>query len=109
MYRRAWGPPEKDERLADQLAAYLLMPDSTLLTMMRMRDYKPFVCYENVMPVNELETIKQMANILQVSNSALQKRLHNAGLLEYRPIYEYKDPHRGGSYDPIGRRIPIEK
>lgn len=109
MYRTIHEPTLPDERLADQLAAYLLMPDSTLLSMMRMRDYKPYVCYENVMPVHETKEIQQMANILQVSYTALQKRLHSAGLLEYRPIYEYKDPHRGGTFDPIGRRMPFEK
>ena len=109
MYRTIHEPTLPDERLADQLAAYLLMPDSTLLSMMRMRDYKPYVCYENVMPVHETKEIQQMANILQVSYTALQKRLHSAGLLEYRPIYEYKDPHRGGTFDPIGRRMPFER
>ena len=108
MYRTIHEPTLPDERLADQLAAYLLMPDSTLLSMMRMRDYKPYICYENVMPVHETKEIHQMANILQVSYTALQKRLHSAGLLEYRPIYEYNDPHRG-YFDPIGRRMPFEK
>lgn len=106
MYRTIWEPSSPDERLADQLAAYLLMPDSTLLSMMRLRDYKPFICYEEVFPTLEAEEIKQMANVLQVSVSALQKRLHNAGLLEYRPIYEYEDPYNMGRYDPIGRRMP---
>lgn len=108
MYRTVHEPTLPDERLADQLAAYLLMPDSTLLSMMRLRDYKPYICYENVMPTHEIKEIQQMANILQVSYTALQKRLHSAGLLEYRPIYEYKDPHRG-YFDPIGRRVPFEK
>ena len=89
MYRTIHEPTLPDERLADQLAAYLLMPDSTLLSMMRTE-------------------IHQMADILQVSYTALQKRLHSAGLLEYRPIYEYNDPHRG-YFDPIGRRMPFEK
>ena len=108
MYRTVHEPTLPDERLADQLAAYLLMPDSTLLSMMRLREYKPYICYENVMPTHEIKEIQQMANILQVSYTALQKRLHSAGLLEYRPIYEYKDPHRG-YFDPIGRRMPFEK
>ena len=109
MYRTIHEPTLPDERLADQLAAYLLMPDSTLLSMMRLRDYKPYICYENVLPVHEIREIQQMANVLQVSYTALQRRLHSAGLLEYRPIYEYKDPHCGGSFDPIGRRMPFEK
>ena len=108
MYRTVHEPTLPDERLADQLAAYLLMPDSTLLSMMRLRDYKPYICYENVIPTHEIKEIQQMANILQVSYTALQKRLHSAGLLEYRPIYEYKDPHRG-YFDPIGRRMPFER
>ena len=102
-YRYVGGKETPEEREADYLAAYLLMPDCVLTAAMRERNYEPFVSYEGFLPLAHKKEIHRMARELQVSDTALNKRLDDAGWFEYRSIYEFHDPDRPG-FDPLKQR-----
>ena len=106
LYRKTDRAESREERMADYLAAYLLMPDSVLIAMMKSRDYRPLVSYEDVMPRADERFFTNMTRSLQVSSSALARRLRDAGFWEDRSIYEYEDPERPWGFDPIGGVMP---
>ena len=106
MYRKTNRAESREERMADYLAAYLLMQDSVLIAMMKSRDYRPLVSYEDVMPRADERFFTNMTRSLQVSSSALARRLRDAGFWEDRSIYEYEDPERPWGFDPIGGVMP---
>lgn len=106
MYRKTDREESREERMADYLAAYLLMPDSVLIAMMQNRNYEPLRAYEDLMTVSDSMFFDNMARALQVSGAALTRRLRDAGFWEDRSIYEFHDPERHPSFDPIGGLMP---
>ena len=97
----------KEEKETDYLAAYLLMPDSVLTAMMMELNRDTFISYEGFIPEAQRKIIHRMALALKVSDTALNKRLDDAGFFDYRSIYEFYDPDNP-NFDPV-RRICDDK
>jgi len=71
--------------MAARLAPFLLAPDRILCEMMRVRQGRPFLLQEKIIPMADLRLIGEMATALQIPADILIRRLTDAGYLQCRP------------------------
>ena len=90
------------ENRADRLAAALMMPKFNVTKAMeRFAENRKFTVYgETILSPDERTRMQIMADGIGVSRTALQIRLRDLGLIEYRPFEEFvKQDFQEGDFD----------